>query len=143
MSSSSTNSSEGMKGDMLDAFQAEFEETMVNLEAESSWTRRHRQYIRRDREGAHDRLYQEYFADNCNYPPNFFRRRYRMRRTLFLRIVHRLGEYSPYFTQRADALYRCGFSPLQKCTAALRLLAYGATADTIDDWRSTTMHHQA
>lgn len=57
-----------------------------------------------------------------------------MRRQLFLRIVDRLGEYSPYFTQRVDALNRLGFSPLQKCTAALRLLAYGAAADTVDDW---------
>ena len=106
---------------------------MVNLEAESRRMRCHRLYIRRDRQGAHDRLYQEYFADNCTFPPRYFRRRYRMRRTLFLSIVQRLGEYSPYFNQRADALYRHGFSPLQKCTAALRLLAYGAAADTIDD----------
>ena len=119
---------------MIDAFEAEYEEAMLNLEAESSRTRRHREFIRRDREGAHDRLYEDYFADNCTYPPNFFRRRYRMRRQLFLRILHRLGEYSPYFTQRVDALNRRGFSPIQKCTAALRLLAYGAAADTIDEW---------
>ncbi|KAK1669507.1 hypothetical protein QYE76_057666 [Lolium multiflorum] len=25
--------------------------------------------------GAHDRLYEDYFADDCNYPPSFFRRR--------------------------------------------------------------------
>ena len=120
---------------MIDAFQAEYE-VMLNLEAESTSRRmrRHRRYFRRDREGAHDRLYEDYFADNCNFPPEYFRRRYRMRRTLFLRIVDRLGEYSPYFTQRVDAINRRGFSPLQKCTAALRLLAYGAAADTIDDW---------
>src|SRR5664279_3728819 len=107
MSSSSTNSSEGMEGAMMDAFQAEYEEAMLNLEAESSRTRRHRQFIRRDREGAHDRLYEDYFADNCTYPPNFFRRRYRMRRQLFLRIVHRLGEYSPFFSP--TKVY-CGFA---------------------------------
>ena len=124
-----------MKGAMIDAFQAEYE-VMLNLEAESTSRRmrRHRRYFRRDREGAHDRLYEDYFADNCNFPPEYFRRRYRMRRSLFLRIVDRLGEYSPYFTQRVDAINRRGFSPLQKCTAALRLLAYGAAADTIDDW---------
>ena len=120
---------------MIDAFQAEYE-VMLNLEAESTSRRmrRPRRYFRRDREGAHDRLYEDYFADNCNFPPEYFRRRYRMRRSLFLRIVDRLGEYSPYFTQRVDAINRRGFSPLQKCTAALRLLAYGAAADTIDDW---------
>ena len=78
MSSSSSNSSEGMEGDMIDAFEAEYEEAMLNLEAESTpRTRRHRGFIRRDRLGAHDRLYDDYFADNCTYPPNFFRRRYR------------------------------------------------------------------
>ncbi|KAK1699235.1 hypothetical protein QYE76_015932 [Lolium multiflorum] len=25
--------------------------------------------------GAHDRLYEDYFTDDCNYPPSFFRRR--------------------------------------------------------------------
>ena len=134
MSSSSSNSSEGMQGAMIDAFQAECEEAMHNLEAESSRPRRRRRFIRRDREGAHDRLYDDYFADDCNYPPNFFRRRYRMRRSLFLRIKNRLGVYDSYFTQTVDALNRPGFSPLQKCTAALRLLAYGAAADTIDEW---------
>jgi hypothetical protein len=57
-----------------------------------------------------------------------------MRRSLFLRIKNRLGVYDSYFTQTVDALNRPGFSPLQKCTAALRLLAYGAAADTIDEW---------
>jgi hypothetical protein len=126
-----------MEGDMIGAFQEEYEEALLNLEAEEEEARRprrHREYIRRDRLGAHDRLYDDYFADNCTYPASFFRRRYRMRRSLFKSIMERLGEYSPYFTQRVDALGRPGFSPLQKCTAALRLLAYGAAADTIDEW---------
>jgi hypothetical protein len=134
---------------MIDAFQAEYEEAMLNLEEESSRRRRRRRYIRRDPEGAHDRLFQDYFADNCVYPPNYFRQRYRMRRQLFLRIMHRLGEYSLYFTQREDACNRRGLSPLQKCTAALRLLAYGGAVDSIDEYlklaRSTALdcrkHH--
>ena len=102
----------------MDAFEAEYEEAMLNQEEEEERRpRRRRAFIRRDRVGAHDRLYDDYFADDCTYPPSFFRRRYRMRRSLFLSIVHRLGEYFPYFTQRVDALNRAGFSPLQKCTA--------------------------
>jgi hypothetical protein len=143
MSSSTTNSSEGMEAETIDAFQAEYEEAMLNLEEESSRRRRRRHYIRRDREGAHDRLFQDYFTDNCVYPPNYFRRMYRMRRQLFLRIMRRLGEYSPYFTQREDACNHRGLSPLQKCTAALRLLAYGGAADSIDEYlklaRSTAL----
>ena len=117
---------------------------MLNLNEESSSRpKRCRRYINRDRESAHDRLHQDYFADDCVYPPNYFRRRYRMRRQLFLSIMLRLGEYSPYFTQREDALGRLGLSPLQKCTAALRLLAYGSAADSIDEYlklaRSTAL----
>jgi hypothetical protein len=73
MSSSTTNSSEGIEAEMINAFQAEYEEAMLNLEEESSGRRRRRRYIRRDREGAHDRLFQDYFADNCVYPLNYFR----------------------------------------------------------------------
>ncbi|KAK1618862.1 hypothetical protein QYE76_024379 [Lolium multiflorum] len=75
MSSSSSSSSDGMEGDMIGAFQAEYEEAMLNLEAEPRRPRRRREFIRRDRLGAHDRLYEDYFADDCNYPPSFFRRR--------------------------------------------------------------------
>lgn len=62
-----------------------------------------------------------------------FRRRFRMRRPLFLRIVRALGEWSTYFQQRRDAIHRKGFSPLQKCTAANRMLGYGCPADSLDE----------
>ena len=45
-----------MQGAMIDAFEAEYEEAMLNVEAEPSRTRRHREFIRRDRVGADDRL---------------------------------------------------------------------------------------
>ncbi|XP_037409075.1 uncharacterized protein LOC119271293 [Triticum dicoccoides] len=57
-----------------------------------------------------------------------------MRRPLFERIVHALGEWSPEFTQRRDALDREGLSPLQKCTSAIRQLAYGTPADILDEY---------
>ncbi|XP_048568886.1 uncharacterized protein LOC125549535 [Triticum urartu] len=57
-----------------------------------------------------------------------------MRRPLFLRIVNALGEWSPYFTTRTDALNREGLSPLQKCMAAIRQLAYGTPADSLDEY---------
>jgi hypothetical protein len=88
MSSSSTNSSEGAEGAMCNALQAAMEEAMLNLNEESSSRPKRRQrYINRDRESAHDRLHQDYFADDCVYPSNYFRRRYRMRRQLFLSII--------------------------------------------------------
>jgi hypothetical protein len=55
-----------------------------------------------------------------------------MRRTLFLSIMHKLNEISPYFSERYDATSHAGLTVLQKCTAALRQLAYGMAADMID-----------
>ncbi|XP_074352941.1 uncharacterized protein LOC141692102 [Apium graveolens] len=39
-----------------------------------------------------------------------------------------------YFQQRIDAVGRKGLSPLQKCTATMRMLAYGVSADVVDDY---------
>ncbi|EEY54460.1 uncharacterized protein PITG_08105 [Phytophthora infestans T30-4] len=64
-----------------------------------------------------------------------FRRRFRMRRSLFETIVNTLvgDEYSNYFVQRHDATGLPGFLPEQKVTCALRMLAYGASADQMDE----------
>jgi len=64
----------------------------------SSSRRRTRKYINRDREGAHQRLVADYFAEEPLYSDAMFRRRFRMRRHVFLRIVDALGSWSPYFT---------------------------------------------
>ena len=39
-----------------------------------------------------------------------------------------------FFQQRYDARGRLGFSALQKCTAALRLMAYGSSVDSLDGY---------
>ncbi|XP_042385758.1 uncharacterized protein LOC121977233 [Zingiber officinale] len=57
-----------------------------------------------------------------------------MRRELFLRIVEALQNHSEYFQLRVDATGKKGLSPLQKCTAAIRQLAYGALADHYDEY---------
>ena len=57
-----------------------------------------------------------------------------MRRHVFLRIVEALSTVDPYFQQRYDALGKKGLSSLQKCTAAMRMLAYGVSTDAIDDY---------
>ncbi|XP_062209204.1 uncharacterized protein LOC133910985 [Phragmites australis] len=92
-----------------------------------------RRYIPRNREKGHDDLVANYFSANPIYTDEMFRRRFRMTRPLFLRIVDNLREWSPYFTQRVDATGRDSLSPLQKCTAAIRMLAYGSSADQLDE----------
>ncbi|XP_066166005.1 protein ALP1-like [Oryza sativa Japonica Group] len=67
------------------------------------------------------------------YNDTQFRWRYRMKKHLFLHIVQTLSHWSPVFQQRKDAFGKVGFSPLLKCTAALRMLAYGTSADILDE----------
>jgi hypothetical protein len=54
--------------------------------------------------------------------------------TLFLSIMHKLSETSLYFCKRYDATGHAGLTTLQKCTTALRQLAYDMAADTIDEY---------
>jgi hypothetical protein len=44
--------------------------------------------------------------------PSYFRRRYRMQMTLFLSIMHKLSETSPYFCEMYDATGRAGLTAL-------------------------------
>ncbi|KAL8109185.1 hypothetical protein AgCh_025325 [Apium graveolens] len=90
--------------------------------------------IDRNREEGHARLYRDYFSDIPTYTNTQFRRRFRMRRPLFLRIEEAVTTHDNYFTQRTDAVGMRGLSSLQKVTAALRMLAYGTTADAVDDY---------
>ena len=90
--------------------------------------------INRDRENAHHRLYNDYFSDNPVYNGTMFCRRYRMSRSLFIRIVDAVKDHDRYFQQRWDNTGRPGLSPIQKITVAFRMLAYGVPADATDEY---------
>lgn len=60
--------------------------------------------LNRDAPRGHDRLMNDYFVNVPVYGEQHFRRRFRMSRRLFLRIVTKLGDSDVYFTQRHDAL---------------------------------------
>jgi len=47
--------------------------------------------------------------------------------------VSTLSDWDPFFTQRVDATSRDSHSPLQKCTATIRMLGYGTPADALDE----------
>ncbi|XP_033145152.1 putative nuclease HARBI1 isoform X2 [Brassica rapa] len=96
--------------------------------------RKKRVYIERHREEGHNRLWNDYFSQTPTYPPNLFRRRFRMNKPLFMHIVDRLSNEVQYFRETKDGLGRNSLSPLQKCTAAIRVLAYGSAADTVDEY---------
>ena len=70
-----------------------------------------------------------------------------MNKAVFMRIVYRLSENVLFFQQRKDAVGRLGLSPIQKCTAAIRMLAYGSAADAADEYlrlgESTSLSQKA
>ena len=57
-------------------------------------------------------LYSDYFVDGPLHGEKVFRRRYRMGRKLFLRIVNSLREYDNYFVCKKDCTGIVGFSSL-------------------------------
>ncbi|KAJ9551613.1 hypothetical protein OSB04_015658 [Centaurea solstitialis] len=93
-----------------------------------------RLFISRDRESANSRLFHDYFSETPLYNDAMFRRRFRMSRSLFLRIVDEVKSHDGYFVQRRDLVGRLGLSPLQKVTAVFRMLAYGQPADSTDEY---------
>ncbi|XP_021722413.1 uncharacterized protein LOC110689891 [Chenopodium quinoa] len=96
--------------------------------------RKRRITVPRNREAAHDNLVADYFSDQPVYDETACRRRFRMRRPLFLRIANTLRATNRYFQQHPDATMRLGASPLQKCTAVIRMLTYGCLADQVDEY---------
>jgi hypothetical protein len=60
-----------------------------------------------------------------------------MRMTLFLSIMHKLSEPSPYFSERYDVTGRIGLTALQKCTTVVHQLAYGMAADRMRETTTT------
>ena len=94
--------------------------------------------IDRHRHEMHARMMSDYFADEPVYGPNFFRRRYRIRRSLFFTILDRVCARDDYFVQKIDACGFLGLSPHQKITSALRMLCYGLCADATDEYCRTS-----
>ncbi|XP_026459212.1 uncharacterized protein LOC113359855 [Papaver somniferum] len=94
-----------------------------------------RRTIVRDRRRRHNLIIRDYFrGEDSKYPPQHFRRRFRMDISLFIRILHDITNYDKYFTQRYDDVKREGLSPLQKMIAAVRMLAYDLPADILDEY---------
>ena len=63
-----------------------------------------------------------------------FCRRFRMAKHVFNRIRIGVMEHEDYFKCKRDALGKLGFSSYQKCTTAIRMLAYGVAGDLIDEY---------
>jgi len=90
--------------------------------------------VDRERRLWHGLLYKDYFSDKPTFGPKIFRRRFRMRRPVFLRIMNAVEEHDDYFVQKRNAADVLGLSCLQKVVAAFRMLAYGVRADALDKY---------
>ncbi|CAL9218143.1 unnamed protein product, partial [Arabidopsis halleri] len=137
MASSSRNTLGDAMNDYFNDFVNQtFENQFVDYDDQQEDTKKKkkRAYVERQREEGHIRLWNDYFSENAIFPPHMFRRRFRMNKPLFLRIVDRLSSEIQFFQHRRDATGRFGHSPIQKCTAAIRLLAYGCAADALDEY---------
>jgi hypothetical protein len=91
--------------------------------------------VKHNREKGHYQLYRGYFhPTNPIFDAQRFRCRYRMSRKLFLRILNEVRAHNNYFTARPDATGKLGFTSYQKCSATIRMLAYGVAGDLIDEY---------
>ena len=90
--------------------------------------------LNRNRERGHALLDADYFSNKPLFKPDKFRRHFRMARHVFNRIREGVVAHDPYFECKTDTLGKLGFSSYQKCTAAIRMLAYGIPGDLVDEY---------
>ncbi|XP_019087477.1 PREDICTED: uncharacterized protein LOC104728278 [Camelina sativa] len=130
--------------DLDDEFDDFFDEHFDNLfpdylddygnDQQPTTSRWPRAFIERGCEEGNTCLWNDYFSENATYSEASFRLRFRMNKPLFKRIVDALSNEVPYFQQIRDATGRLGVYGLQKCTAAIRILAYGCVVDAVDEY---------
>ncbi|XP_068322581.1 uncharacterized protein [Pyrus communis] len=82
---------------------------------------------------SHANLMSNYFNPNSVYTEEDFRRRFRMRRRVFERLLCDVQQGNPYFRQKRDRAGHPGFSPHQKVIVALRMMVYGSPTDSMKE----------
>ncbi|KAI5352681.1 hypothetical protein L3X38_005572 [Prunus dulcis] len=92
-----------------------------------------RRNVERHRHSRGKNLLEDYFIPTSLYSNVDFRRRFRMQPHLFNKVMHDICNYDAYFVQKCDAAGVLGLLPEQKLTAVIRMLAYGASADQVDE----------
>ena len=109
------------------------DEIIEELVMETSQSKQ-RRFIRSNHLVGHERLFLDYFIPTPIYPPALFRRRFQIKRSLFLCIQSKVEAYDSYFVQKRNSANKLDLSSLQKITAILRMLAYGVSGDLIDEY---------
>jgi hypothetical protein len=57
-----------------------------------------------------------------------------MSRKLFMMILNGVRVHDDYFTAKPNATGKLGFTSYKKCSATIRMLAYGVAGDLIDEY---------
>ena len=77
-------------------------EIIEELVMETSQPKRRRS-IRRNHLVGHERFFLDYFAPTPIYPPTLFRRRFRVKHSLFLHIQSKVEAHDSYFVQKRNS----------------------------------------
>jgi hypothetical protein len=91
-----------------------------------------RKIIRRDFDGAFETLMKQYFVDEPLYSAALFSRRFRVSHEIFERVYNACVKH-PSFQHEKNCAGRKGIHPLVKTTACFRHIAYGTSADQLDE----------
>ena len=99
MASSSSNNFDDTDERFDQIFDQQFENLLIQNEnrQKARTSKKKRAYIERQREQGHMQLWKDYFSEDATYPPIMFRRRFRMNKPLFMRIVDQLSAEISYF----------------------------------------------
>ncbi|CAL9011900.1 unnamed protein product, partial [Prunus brigantina] len=89
--------------------------------------------VDRHRHSRGKNLLEDYFIPQSLYSDVHFRARYRMQPHLFNKVMHDICNYDDYFVQKKNCVGDLGLLPEQKFTAVIRMLAYGSSADQVDE----------
>ena len=84
-----------------------------------------RRYIDRDFTDGQQSIYLDYLSVNPIFTEEKFKRRFRISKCIFLKLVEWIQEYDSYFVQSSNSSGKIGISAAQKLTAVLRVLATG------------------
>lgn len=76
----------------------------------------------------------DYFTKVSTYSAHLFHRLYRMRSSLFVRIVEACEQNCHFFTRRRNDAILVGFSAYQKISTVMRVITYGVSADYADEY---------
>jgi hypothetical protein len=120
----------------IDQLWSKYETLEVNrlmlLTKRPGGSKKGRKIIKRDFEAAFNTLMIQYFVVNPMYSEGLFRRRFRVSKQIFERVYNACLKY-PSFQQKFNAAGRQGIHPLVKVTACFRHIAYGTSADQLDE----------